>query len=318
MNKSDQETSNDNPNVIDDEIDLRELFQVIWKGAKLIILTTSAVAIGSVVLALLLSNYYQSQSILMVGSDSQKQGLLSQYSGVASMMGVQLPSSSGEGKAMQAIELIQSRKFVKHLIEFENILPSIMASKSFDSGSKQLIFNEETYDSETKTWKREPNKNGIIKPTYLEAHQVYIGSLMSISQDKETGFILIDVEHLSPVFAKEFLELIIREADTLLREKDLEESSQALKYLKSQLANTSFAAIRESIHVLMERQLQTQMMAKISNEYILEVIEPPFVPEEKSRPHKSMIVILATIIGGFLSVWFVIARHYLFRKRQQT
>ena len=295
---------------LDDEIDLKELFNALWEGKKLIILITAIFAISSVVYSLLLTNYYRSESLVVTRSDTQNQGLSSQYSGLAAMAGINLPSS-GDDKALQAIELIKSRKFLKHLLTFDNILPSIMAQKSYNNSSKELLFNQKIYDSENKVWKRETTKNGRTKPSYLEAHKVYMNSVMSISQDKITGFITIYVEHISPVFAKEFLELIIREANVLIRNKDIEVSSKALKYLKSELSKTSFVEIKESINSLIEVQLETQMLTQINEDYILIEIEPPFIPEEKSKPSRSLICILGTILGGMLSICIALIRHYV-------
>ena len=102
------EQMNPNDPYSDDEIDLKELFQVLLEGKKLIILITAIFAIGSVVYSLSLNNHYKSESLFLARSASENQGL-SQYSGLAAMAGVSLPSS-GEDKAAQTIELI---KFVR-------------------------------------------------------------------------------------------------------------------------------------------------------------------------------------------------------------
>jgi len=292
----------------DDEIDLKELFNVLWTAKKLIIQVTAIFAIGSVAYSLLLTNYYKSESLLLARSASETQGL-SQYSGLAAMAGVSLPSS-GEDKAAQTIELIKSRKFVKHLLTFENILPSMMAAKSYNSDSQELFYDHKLYDSETKTWK--------TIPSYLEAHKEYANNMLSISQDIKTGFISIHIEHISPVFAKDFLDLIIREANELLRKKDMEESKQGLEYLTSELSKTPFVEIKESINSLIESQLETQMLTQINKDYILIEIEPPFAPEEKSKPSRALICLLGTMLGGMLSVVIVLIRHYYFMEDKQT
>jgi len=312
-----RETENmqENEPYFDDEIDLRELFNVLWTAKKLIIQITAIFAIGSIAYSLSLTNYYKSESLLIARSASETQGL-SQFSGLAAMAGVSLPSS-GEDKAAQMIELIKSRQFVKHLMTFENILPSMMAAKTYNSASQELLFNQKLYDTETKTWKGKPKKNGLIIPSYLEAHEVYIG-MLSISQDKITGFISINIEHISPLFAKEFLELIIRESNELLRKKDMEESKQGLGYLTSELSKTPFVEIKESINALIEAQLETQMLAQIHQDYILIEIEPPFIPEKKSKPSRSLICIVGTMLGGMLSVLIVLIRHYSFVEEEQA
>ena len=292
----------------DDEIDLTELINVIWTAKKLIIQITAIFAIGSVAFSLSLTNYYKSETLLHARSGSATQGL-SQYSGLAAMAGVSLPSS-GEDKAAQTIALIQSREFVKHLLTFENILPPMMAAKSYNTDSQQLFYDQKLYDSETKTWK--------ITPSYLDAHKEYIDKMLSISQAKLTGFISIHIEHISPVFAKDILELIIRESNELLRKKDMEESKQGLEYLTSELSKTPFVEIKESINALIEVQLETQMLAQINQDYILIEIEPPFIPEQKSKPSRTFICVLGTMLGGMLSVLIVLIRHYFFDEEYQA
>ena len=176
---------------------------------------------------------------------------------------------------------------MKHLLTFENILPSILAAKSYNKSTQELLFNQKLYESETKTWKKNPKNNRTMIPSYLKAHKAYIG-MLSIAQDKKTGFISINIEHISPVFAKDFLELIIRESNELLRKKDMEESKQGLEYLTSELSKTPFVEIKESINALIEAQLETQMLAQINQDYILTEIEPPFIPEQNSKPSRTL------------------------------
>jgi len=312
MNESNKENFND-PHFSDDDIDLRELFDVIWKGKKLIILITSVIAISSIVYSLMLPNYYSSESLL-VARDSQSSNALSQYSDLASLAGVAIPSS-GDTSVNEVMEIIKSREFVKHLMTFENVLPSIMAAKSYDTASKKLYFDPDIYDEKTAIWTRKPSNNKGIKPSYLEAHKEYLGGLLSISLDKKTGLVSITIEHISPIFAKDFLALVIREANSLNREKDIDNSTKALSYLKTELSQTSLVEIKKSINQLIEAQLETRMMASVHDEYSLISLEPPFIPEEKSRPSRSLIVILATMLGGMLSVMSVLVRHYVFRQR---
>ena len=186
----------------------------------------------------------------------------------------------------------------------------MMAAKSYNSESQELLFDQKLYDSGTKTWKKKPI------PSYIETHKTYTG-MVSISQDIKTGFISINIEHISPVFSKDFLELIIRESNELLRKKDMEESKQGLEYLTSELSKTPFVEIKESINSLIEAQLETQMLAQINQDYILIEIEPPFIPEKKSKPSRRLICVIGTMIGGMLSLLIVLIRHYFFVEEKQ-
>ena len=294
----------------DDEIDLKELVGVLWKSKFLIISLTALISISSIIISLMMTNYYTSESIL-IARDQQDSSSLSDFSGVASLVGVDL---SGEGASVfKVMEIIQSREFVRHLITFENVLPSLMAAESFDASSQQINFDPEIFDAESNTWTREPGVNGNIIPSYLEAHREY-SDMLSIVKDKLTGLISIKFEHISPVFANDFLSLIIQEANNLNREIDVDATTKALAYLKGELSQTPQIEIKKSISKLIENQLETRMMASIYDDYVLIPLEPPFVPDKKSRPIRSLIVILSTLIAGMLSVIYVLFNHYFFSK----
>ena len=292
------------------EIDLKELLGFLWEGKKLIIAITLIFSLCSIFYALSLKDYYRSEAILSLSGDSEQSLSLSRYSGLASIAGVSLPTTDAENKGALVQATIKSRAFLKHLITFEGILPSLMAAKTFDTTAKTLIFDDDKYNIKTNTWVRKAKPPYQPKPSVLEARKEYLGNMV-ISQDKTTGFIAISIEHISPIFAKNFLDLIIREVNVLLRQKDLRESSDALEYLTTEISKTSLIEIKSSINQLIQTQLQTQMMAKINDDYILRTIEPPFIPETKSKPSRSIIVVLGTMLGGILGILWILIRHYL-------
>ena len=294
-----------NDPVFEDEVDLRDIITVVWKEKIAIIVATGVVAISSIFISLSMTNYYTSEAVLI--ARDQQDTPLTEFSGLASLAGVNLDSSGSSLVKMMAI--IESREFVKHLITFENILPSIMAAKSYDASSRKLYFDPEAYDADTKTWIREAPANRGVEPTYLEAHKEY-SEMLTMVRDKLTGHITIGVEHISPVFAQEFLTLIIREANNLNRSIDISSSSKALEYLTKELSQTNQIEVKKSISTIIEHQFEQRMMANIHEDYVLVSLEPPFVPEMKSGPIRSLIVILSTVIAGMLSVMTVLFRHY--------
>jgi uncharacterized protein involved in exopolysaccharide biosynthesis len=304
---------NTNDQVLEDEIDLKEFFYAVWEGKIFIIVMTTIVALGSIYYALSLTNYFSSESIL-VSRDSDNTSTLSQFSGLASIAGMGSLGGKGNSSVHKVMEIIQSREFVRHLITFEDVLPSVIAADHYNQDTQKLTFDPEIYDAQTKTWFREISSNQPAKPTYLEVHRAY-GEMLFIGQDKITGLISIRVEHISPVFAKEFLTLIIKEANNLNRENDIDKSNKALSYLKIELSKTSLVEIKNSINQLIKAQLEKKMLASIHEEYTLMVLEPPFIPDKRSRPTRSMIVIFSTLLGGLLSVIFVLIRHFTSKKK---
>jgi uncharacterized protein involved in exopolysaccharide biosynthesis len=292
-----------------DEISFEELISIIWCNKKLIIMVTFFIALCSIVISLNLKNYYKSEAVLILAGESNNTNPLSGISGIASMAGINIPQSS-QNKSVIVLQTIKSREFFKHLLESKNILPALMASKNFDLNTKKIIFDNKKYDPTRGLWVRKSKQNQESKPTYLEAYGEYIEKVQ-VSHDKSSNLITISMEHLSPIFAKEFLDYIIEETNELLRDKDLKESSDAIDFLTSEIPKSSVLTMKDAINRLVQSKLETQMMARISSDYALKVIDSPFIPEKKSRPNRTFICLLMSILGGFFVTVFIIIRHYL-------
>ena len=308
MSEAETKTRKQDPK---DYIDLIEIFNVIWHQKK--ILATGIILSGflSVIYALTLTNYYKSEAIYSVSSEgSRSSNVASQYGAIASIAGINLgPSNSGD-KASLTIETIKSRAFLQHLLTFEGILPSIMAAKSYDPASLVLTYDPKSYDSKTKTWVRNVSSPFKPKPSVIETHKKFLSENLLINQDRKTGFIYISVEHISPVFSKELLDLIFREINALMSQKDMEEASNSLSYLQSEISQNLINEMRTSISQLMLSQLEIQMLTKVRKDYALRVIDPPYIPELKSKPSRATTCIFGTIFGTLLTTILILLLHY--------
>ena len=121
---------------------------------------------------------------------------MGQYADLASLAGLSI-NAGGENEVFETIELIKSREFVKHILTFPNVLPSIMAAKEQDTN--ELIYKSDIYDQQVIHERKFIDKK--YKPSYLEVHKIYLSQL-NIFQDKKTNFISMSFEHIS-IFAKD-------------------------------------------------------------------------------------------------------------------
>ena len=220
------------------------------------------------------------------------------------MAGISLPSSGGADKTSLAIETIKSRTFFKDLINKNNILPHLMAAQSYDPITKKIIFNNEVYNSDTKEWLKDEN-NLTFKPSYLQAYEIY-RSMVSVTLNKDTGYLVISTISISPIFAEKLLSLIIEETNELTRNKDLIESDKAMKYLVNLSSQTTNNSVKNAINKIIESQLETQMLANINKDYLLQSLDPPYIPEIKFAPSRSSIAILGTVTGFIISIFLVL------------
>ena len=281
----------------DKEINLRELFDSIIDNRNLVIAVTAFFAICSIIYSLFVTELYRSDAILSLkdeSSSNSQSGLAS----IAQVAGLNFNAQS-ENKAAVVIETVQSREFVKHLITFEGVLPNLMAFQSFDKENETTYFDSNRFDYQTKAW--------IKTPSLTETHREYLKSNLNIYQDKsDTGFLYVSITHPSPIFSKNFLNLIVSEMNELVRRRDLKESEDALNYLKEELSNTKLLEMKQSINFLIQNQLEKQMLARISDDYVFRIIEPPFLPEEKIAPKRRQVTFLGTALGFILSCTYIL------------
>ncbi len=290
-----------------DEINFRDILDSIVQSKMLILVTIVTFAICSLVFSLSLTNKFTSSSTLMVvnesGTTSRSSSSLDMISSIA---GINL-SGQGLSKSEFVITTITSRDFLRHLLTFEDIKPTLAAFKSYDKFSKKIIFNESIYDSEAKLF-----TNDLLKlPTFQKIYNRYI-RIVSVSKSK-SGFITISVNHESPEFAYTFLSLIINELNTISRKKDLIESQDSLRYLNSELAKTKQIEIKNSINQLILSELRKQMFAEVRTNYLINPLDQPFLPELKSSPNRAKICIYGTILGFFIGILIALVRYFGFR-----
>ena len=295
-----------------DEINFKDILNSLVQSKFLILFTVIAFAVGSVAYSLSLTNKFTSSSTLMVVNES---GTTSQSSSglemISSIAGINL-SGSGSSKSDFVITTIMSRDFLRHLLTFEGVKPTLAAYESYDKVNKKIIYNENIYNDEKKLF-----TDDLLKlPTFQKIFYTY-NSIVSVSKTK-SGYITISVNHESPEFAYSFLSLIIDELNSLSRKKDLIESEDSLEYLYSELAKTKQIEIKNSINQLILSELRRQMFAEVRTNYLINPLDQPFLPELKSSPNRAKICISGTILGFFIGILIALVRYFGFRDYSQA
>lgn len=293
-----------------DEVDLRELWQAIWEGRWIIIVTTFIASSLAIFYALSLPNLYKSQALLSPVTSDSSLKIPGNLGGLAAMAGVNLSNHSGTDRTKLAIEVLKSRNFLGEMIFENELIVPIMAAKGWSRLDDRLILNEEIYDVDKKKWLRDASPPYKPKPSIQEAYKEF-KKILSISKDDETGLVTLSVEFYSPYVAKKWVEQLIVAVNENMRQRDIKEAKKSIDYLKIELKKTNIAELRTALYSLIEEQTKTLMLANARDEYVFKIIDPPIIPEEKSNPKRAIIVIVSFILGGLLSVVIVLGRYFL-------
>jgi LPS O-antigen subunit length determinant protein (WzzB/FepE family) len=297
-------------NHFDDEIDLRELFTVLWAGRVKIIAITAVFAVASVIYALSVPNQYKA-TILLSPSQSTNSGIsgaLGQLGGLASLAGVSI--GGGESNESQlAQEIMKSWGFIEGFIAENDIAVEVYAAEGWDKGSNKLQIDQDFYDPETKSWLVEDDFGQQGPPSSWELYESF-SERLTVSEDKKSGLFSVSIEYYSPQMAKQWLDLYISSINKHMQERQMIKVDSNIEFLEAQIEKTEITGMREVFYTIIEEQIKSKMLAEASPNYVFEAVSPSMVPAQKSQPKRALICILGVLLGGMLSVLLVLVMHY--------
>ena len=298
-----------------DEIDFRETLHVLLQGKWIIVSVTTFVTIIGIVYSLSLPNIYQSEALLApVESSNKMSGALGGYAGLAGLAGIDLPTGGGDGNSVKAIKTLHSLSFFENNILPYIFLPDLMAIESWNFKTNTLAYDENIYKNDTNAWVRDYSYPYAQTPTAQESFKEFAAQF-ELSEDKQTGFLLLKVKHQSPFIAKQWAELLINQVNSFYRQKDKSESERAVSYLNQQITRTSLSEVKEAIAQLLQLETKKLTLIEANQFYVFEYIDPPAVMEIKSEPSRALITIISALLGGMLSILFVLMRHYVIKQK---
>lgn len=309
MNEGKTETKNN----ISEEIELLDLYRVIFNQKWLVIKLSLIFCIISMFIALYPVDKYTSKAILAPTQESDGlNSTLRGFSGIANLAGINLPSSSGSNMTEEAIEILSSYGFFRDGI-FPNIfLPDLIAIKSWDSKTNSITYKRRLYNSELKKWVRDVDFPLSTTPSAQEAYKVFQKENYRLSRDPDTGFISIAIIHHSPSIAKEWLSIIIFSINNQLRQDQKRRALLSIEYLNNQIEQTSYTEIKQGLFSLMQQETEKLMLIEANEDYVFKVIEPPIVPEEKSGPNRALILIVGSLVGFIFAIFIILAKNFWF------
>jgi len=298
-------------NQYDDEIDLRELFGVLWAGKIKIVAITAVFAIASVIYALSVPNQYKATALLSPAQSSGGglSGALGQLGGLASLAGVSIGGGESS-EAEVAQEIMRSWSFIEGFIESNDLAVEVYAADGWSKGSNELQIDTDLYDVSKSQWLVENDDTGEIRaPSSWKLFQTF-SEKVAVSEDKKSGLVSVSIEYYSPQIAKQWLDLYVAAINDHMQKRKVAKVTRNIEYLEAQIKKTNIAEMQEVFYTIIEEQIKSKMLAEASPDYAFVAVSPSMVPEEKSQPKRALICILGTLLGGMLSVLLVLVMHY--------
>ena len=250
--------------------------------------------IGFTITAFVIPDKYDASSILKY-SDEDYDGSFQPSSGglagLASFGGIDLNSSSVD-PIDYSIAVIESRDFLKRIIEIEKVKENLAAARSYDPNTRQSIYRSSVFDASNQTWIKDVH--------FMRIHSRHYLKNLTLTKDRATGFLTVTFRHPNPIFAKDFVQLIIDELNSSIRAIELENSEKKLEFLIQRTSDTNIE-VRQALARIIEEELRKTALSSTRVDYLLQVIDPPYVPIRAEYPSRLLIIALGLFIGMALS-----------------
>lgn len=268
------------------DLDLVELWAILWMHRWLIVSITVLSFLLSIPYALSLTERYRVEMLLAPAAERSGPGIGDGLGGLAALAGV----SVGGGDSAKPLAILTSRAFLRTFIEDNDLLEIIFA---------------DMWDAQEERWAVDdpgdyPDMRDAIRR---------LQNAMSVREDSATRLVTLELTWTDPVLAAEWANALVSRLNSHMRRQALEDAELNVAYLQSELTDATLVTLQQSIGRLLESELQKLMLARGSEEFSFTVIDPAEVPKERFSPRRTLIVLVATFLGGVLSLLVVFVLH---------
>lgn len=297
----------------DSEISATELFGIVFANWKIVCFTPFLCTVAAGIFLLFINNQYTS-GVLLAPSKNTNASVsdIGGLGGVAALAGINIASDTNN--VSLAIAILKSKQFVGDFIKKYKLDDELLAVSSWDRSTNELIYRKSYYDQASEKWKKNPSGKGR-EPTPHDLYDAFMDR-MNVIYDKSTGFVTIQITYVSPEIAKDWVEKLLFEINERLRKRDVEEAEIAIDYLSEQIQSTSLSEMRSVFYGLVEEHTKTILLARSKVGYVFEVIDPPYIPYEKSYPHRALICLLVLFFTLVSMLVFVITKEVVFESKE--
>jgi hypothetical protein len=293
-----------------DEIDLKDLFFILWKGKFYLILVPIICAIfASFHLQSAERKYTVKYNLKPVG-ETKNNSSISGLGGLASITGIQLPTNTNNDFVIFK-ELITSAEVSEIIFENEKIIIDIFRSEwdealnSFSSPPKSKTQN---FVSDVKRL-----ITGDIKLDYIPPNPrrlaAFINNNIQIGEDIETGFLEFASETSKPKLMLSLMISASNASDKIMRQRYIDFSSEPLAFYKKKLSTARSREHREALAELIGIEEQKLMLASKGKYFVAEPYIKPTMSLYPTAPKPKLILALSLLLGLFLGTILVFMRH---------
>lgn len=263
-----------------------DLWIVLTRQWRLILLTTFLCTAIAVAIAYLLPVTYRAEVLLQPAAQTPT----NQLNGLAAQFGINV--GTGNTATLEAQAILESKAFTMAFIRRNDLLPILFADR---------------WDPVNRRWSVD---NPIDIPTELDGYRKFRDSIREVTRDRTTGQVLVAITWTDARQATDWANKMVAMLNDTARRRALRESTDSLRYLRAEYAQTTLADVRTNLVALMATELNKSMLANVQTEYAFRVLDPAVFPNRRSSPNRVLIAAGGAALGGALGVVLALLMDY--------
>ena len=281
----------------EDEIDLKELLNTILKYKYKIAIFSFVVVVLTLFYTLSIPNSYKSEVILISQSEDKTAG--GGLASLASLAGVSLGGNSGKDPFTMIDTTLKDYEFNKFVIQKYNLSEKLTNPQNlvFAMGFDGFYFKKDSDTGKT-----------IEELTYESIEK--LKKILVINKDKNTNLITFSAEYTDRFFAKELVDIYLKEMIEKIKLQDMKEIDKQIEYYTKELNNTFDVSLKEQLSKSLSALMQKRVFSMANDYYFVSKLTASRVAyiKEKTQPKRALIIIVSmvtSLIFGIFMAFFL-------------
>ena len=293
----------------DDEIDLRELFQSLWAGRRIIALGVVILLFFASVFLWTAERKFTVDYVFKPVSSDNNSPKLGGLGGLASLAGVSLPTG-GSGDFLTFKALLQSEEVAAHLLKDHDLVAQIYGSE-WNGESREFQPPKRSVRAVAIGWIK-TLLTGERKADYMPPNAArlsrWLKGAFSVSEERDTGFLKLSSETPRPDLLVSVMTQATQITDQIIKTRFVETGESTVKFYQRKIATARSREHREALAQLIMQEEQKLMLASNGGFFVVEPLTIPSVSLQPTSPKSPLVLALSIVLGLFVGAGIVLIR----------
>jgi hypothetical protein len=295
--------------------EVRQYFVLTWRYIRVVPVIFGVLFILGMIWYVTVTRVYTSIAVIGPPNPSPVSTLVGSLTGSSGSGGIarRIMGSSQGGTNdifLEYIQLLSSTRLSMELIKKDNVLPVIFA-KQWDSSSKswrkpgwlltaaRFVLGRPAKDyPDTDSLKRFLERNMVVTEISTKKSSI-------LSTSSSQGYTMVTLSFTDRETAMSLLSIILKRADDIIREEQMDDVMVRISILRSEIAKTDQLEQKQSLIQTLAGQEELRTMLLADNRYASILVDEAYAPREPTSPRsvlRLIFLIAASSIGIYLLV----------------